>query len=201
MTIKKCTKCDTEKPYTDFNKDSLKSDGLRPECRKCQNKRESLYRKTKLGFIERMYAQQCARSKRRNHNLPSYTLKELTAWILNKDIFHILFDEWEKSNHNKDLSPSIDRIDDSIGYSFSNIRIVTWAENNTKGNYDRRNGNNNKASSNVIQMDFFCNIIAYHYSIASAARETGINRGSINKCCLVKQKQAGGFYWIKNISS
>lgn len=64
--MKKCSKCEIEKPRTDFNKNRARSDGFRGECRDCQkiyyqsHKEEmALYRKAYYqSHKEEMTAQQ-----------------------------------------------------------------------------------------------------------------------------------------------
>src|SRR5690606_24760135 len=36
VATKRCSRCKREKPVTEFGKDQSKKDGLRPECRECQ---------------------------------------------------------------------------------------------------------------------------------------------------------------------
>lgn len=49
--MKVCTKCGELKDFTEFYRDKTKKNGLRPECRFCQN----LYRRTKLHEYTRTY--------------------------------------------------------------------------------------------------------------------------------------------------
>jgi hypothetical protein len=41
--LKRCSKCKQEKPLSEFNKNHLKKDGLRPECRECQRQSHIAY--------------------------------------------------------------------------------------------------------------------------------------------------------------
>jgi len=200
MNSKKCTKCNGIKPTCDFTVDNSKRDNRRPECRKCQNKRELAQKRTKEGLIGRIYSAQCSRSKLKGFEHPEYSIPELRSWAFKKDIYHELFDEWVRSGYDKMKTPSIDRLDDYKSYTFNNIQIITWKENNEKGRNDRKNGINNKVSKAVIQMSLSGMLIANYYSIIQAARETGVNRSSISKCCLRSQRQAGGYYWMFDIS-
>ena len=51
---KTCSKCNETKQAIEFGKDSSKKDGLRSECKVCQNKREAL-RRTKPKVINQRY--------------------------------------------------------------------------------------------------------------------------------------------------
>lgn len=59
---------------------------------------------------------------------------DLEKWIIDNyyDEFTTLFKNWTLNNYNSDDVPSIDRLDDSKGYSFDNMRIVTWREDREK---------------------------------------------------------------------
>ena len=41
--MKKCTKCKTEKPASDYNKNASRRDGLQTMCRECSNSRSRKY--------------------------------------------------------------------------------------------------------------------------------------------------------------
>ena len=58
---------------------------------------------------------------------------EFYAWALANEDYLQLFKDWVLSNHDRKLSPSIDRIDTSIGYELSNMRWLTHSENSRLG--------------------------------------------------------------------
>lgn len=43
--------------------------------------------------------------------------------------YPVLYTEWVASGNVTELKPSVDRLDDYRGYSFDNIRLVTWKDN------------------------------------------------------------------------
>jgi hypothetical protein len=49
-----------------------------------------------------------------------------------KNNFYELYNNWIDSGYKKSDKPSVDRIDDYKGYSFDNIQLMTWKENNKK---------------------------------------------------------------------
>ena len=55
--------------------------------------------------------------------------------------------------------------------------------------------NNPKISKPIIGIDKVTGLIVEFPSAHEAERETGINQGSITKCCKGKYKSAGNFYW------
>lgn len=97
--------------------------------------KESMY---KNKFIRNLYIGQVRRSKLRKHSLPAYTFEEFKKWIYDNDEFETLYSNWLKNNKHKDLTPSIDRLENNKGYSFDNIQLITWKENKVLGNISRR---------------------------------------------------------------
>jgi len=156
--------------------------------------------RTKQGVITGIYYSQVARSKLKGLALPKYTLEQLRAWMFTQPNFEELYNNWKKSGYEKDLVPSVDRIDDYKGYSFDNIQLTTWEENNRKGYSDRKNGINNKISKVVIQYDLNGNKLKKYHSVREAGRRTGINHRNISKCCLKykRHSRAGKFKWEFN---
>jgi len=125
---------------------------------------------------------------------PKYTKDELSEWMYKNNLENI-YNEWVNSNFNKDLKPSIDRLNDYVGYEFGNIRLVTWGENNLKYKEDVKNGINTKQTKAVLQFSKDGTLIKEHYSIRSASRELNIMHGGIMRCCKNKQSIAYGFIW------
>lgn len=186
--MKICTKCLLQKDENKFR-------FHRNKCRVCELLAVNEYHRTRVGLSVKMYKNQKVNSKKRGHKPPTYTRVEFTDWLLNNEDFHILYLEWVLSDYKKELTPSVDRLDDYKSYSFDNIRLVTWHENNLKGCIDRINGINNKKSNAIIQKDLQGNIVKRFYSVAQAARETGINFRNIHAVAKLQRKTAGGFSW------
>lgn len=135
--MKKCNKCKEVKEEEKFSKNKGNKDGYSYICKDCKKREDKEYRKTFKGLIFSIYSKQKCSSKRRGHPLPKYTSKELLNWTYSNKDFLKLFNEWHKKDcprgHNS-VIPSIDRIDNSKGYNFNNIRWVTSLENNRLGN-------------------------------------------------------------------
>ena len=79
-----------------------------------------------------MYSHQRASSKKRGHPEPSYDSHWLREWVLSQPEYDEIYKAWVLSGYDKNYTPSIDRIDDSKGYSFDNVQIMTWSENRMK---------------------------------------------------------------------
>ena len=153
------------------------------------------YYKTKNGLFLKIHNHQLEKSKQRGHNLPSYTRQELKDWLFCQIKFHKLYNNWVNSGYKKDLVPSIDRLDDYKGYSFGNIQLTTWVENNKKGQADRKNGVNNKVNRAVEQYDLEGKYITEYHSLMEASRQTNIFVNNIWRVCNNIRKTAGGFIW------
>ena len=200
-----CTNCSTE---FEVRNDTIKSRET-SLCRSCINSSRSTYKSsgknTKEGKAYLMYSTQVQRTK--EHNLPSigYSREEFIEWCLNNKEFNKLYDEWEELKFIKNKAPSIDRLNDYLGYSFNNIRVVTWEVNNFKGKKDRINGINNKVSKRVQQLTLDNIVVAEFVSTMEAQRQTGIDNAKISKVARglpIKKgnkysipKTAGGFIW------
>ena len=195
VSTKTCFKCKETKVITEFDKDSSRKDGCHPYCKICKNIFIRAYIRTKKGLLTKIYGQQQENSRVRGHGIPEYSLTELREWAFKQPLFDKLYGDWVSAKFSTMLSPSVDRLDDYKAYSFDNIRLVTWQENNNKGHFDRKNGLNNKHSKPIIQLTSEGIIMREFYSRAQASRDTGIPRSSIWACCKGKLKTAGGYVW------
>lgn len=106
------------------------------------------YEKTKKGFLMRLYRNMQSRitgiQKLKFHLYhDKYLLPrdEFYKWALSSDDFHKLFEFWELSKYERKLTPSVDRIDSSMGYSLGNMEWVTHSENSRRGSLNRASNN------------------------------------------------------------
>ena len=150
-------------------------------------------RRTKQGLSSKIYYSQRARALNNNMPLPNYSLEELREWLFGNPLFDELYNTWKESGYKLELIPSCDRLDNYKSYTFENLQLMTWGENNERGHSDRKNGANNKQSRAVLQFDLDGNLVRKHYSISQARRETKIE--NIGHVCLGDQKTAGGYKW------
>lgn len=109
--------------------------------------------------------------------------------------FDALYLNWINSGYDKWKKPSCDRIDDYKGYSFDNIRLVTWQDNKDKTHEDMKNGINNKQSQSVLQFNLNGEYISKYHSQCNAERITGASQSGISACCNGLNETAGGFKW------
>jgi len=196
MIGKDCKKCGEIKSLSSFNKRKASSNGLNASCRSCNKADIIAHSKTKIGLIEKIYKSQKTSSKKRGHSKPTYSLDEFMDWMLSHCDFHRLFNIWKLSNYDTWLIPSVDRLDDYIGYSFGNIQLMTWKENKTKFGKDQINGVNNKQSKSVsCYNENSGELIGTYYSMSKASLSTGVPIGNISKCVSGIRKSAGGLLW------
>jgi hypothetical protein len=92
--------------------------------------------RTVKGLLSTIYSMQKVRSETRGHPLPSYTKTEFDVWFLKQPNFYRIYRNWVYSRYDKDLKPSVDRIDNSKPYTLNNIQLMTWGENNNKSVID-----------------------------------------------------------------
>ncbi len=182
-----------------YYKKATSKDGYREICKVCTKVDELIYSRTVEGWLNKVYKSQHRSCEKRKMKLPTYSKSELKEWLLTKSDFLKIHQAWVKSNFDKNLIPSVDRKDDYITYTLTNINIVTWKVNNDKGNSDRVNCINTKASKSVIQYTIDMKKIKVFDSIAQAIRELKLQHGThISSCCKGENNSAYGFKWRYN---
>ena len=195
LITKSCSTCNTIKNISKFGKRKTSKDGLRCQCRECENEYAKKRRRTKEGLLLTIYSHQIEHSKTRGHNFPTYTKQELKDWLFTHVLFEDLYFKWVESDYDKYLIPSIDRINDYLPYTFDNIQLMTWGENDKKGIRDMKNGVNNKQNISVHQINTEGEVINTYYSMNQAERETSIQQSNISEVCSGRRNIAGGFRW------
>lgn len=196
--MKKCVQCNIQKDICEFNKDSKKKDGLKNICRLCHKENNYEYKKTKKGVLTNIYSQQKSSSIKRGHPSPSYSKEELGDWLFARKNFQNIYNEWINSNYDKDLTPSIDRINNDLPYTFGNIQLMTWKENNERFNTDMRNGietHKINPQKPIIGINLKTKEKIKFLSIMEAERKTKIGHGNIIRNCKGERKSAGGYNW------
>ena len=192
---KVCLKCKQEKDASDFYPCKNSRDSLGLVCRECIKIQGKKYRNSLIGLIKKTYKNQVFSSRKRGHPPPDYTEEEFMIWFIRQDNFLELFDNWVASGFDSKLKPSGDRLDDYKPYSFDNLRLVTWGENESKVCHDIRNGINNKKSKACIQISLNGEVLAEYFSLREAARVTGSDSAGIAAVCKGNQKKHNGFIW------
>jgi len=169
-----------------FGKRTKYSDGLEYLCKECKRKDDLSYRRTVNGLITQIYSRQKSSSIKRGHPKPDYSKKELHNWIVSNVVFLELWKSWVVSGFNNMEKPSVDRLDDSVGYTFSNIQLVTWRENLRKARLSSRTPIAQIKDGEVVHV---------YKSATEACMKSGVCQPSITFVCRGKRKSAGGFQW------
>ena len=99
------------------------------------------YEKTKKGFLMRLYRNIQSRitgvQKAKFHLYKDKGIDldrdEFYEKYLNDQMFNMLFDIWQANEYARKLTPSLDRMDSSRGYTFDNLEWVTHSENSRRG--------------------------------------------------------------------
>jgi len=141
-----CKDCRTEQQneWVSNNPDRVKLNKYRwaKENKEKVRSYRTHYLKTKRGFIGSTYTNMDSRVKGRNKpwlykGLDICDRMEFVEWTMNDRMFNILFDTWERSGYDMKLTPSIDRINSSRGYTFDNMGWITHSENSQRGAFSR----------------------------------------------------------------
>lgn len=134
--------------------------------------------------------------KKRNYLPPQYTKQQLIDWCLNQQLYHTLHSAWVASGFQRNLTPSIDRIDDYQTYSLNNIQLMTAGDNLKKSFQDTFNGVLNKRSKAVNQLTMLGTLVATYPSCNIAGRSVGaINGSMISAVCRGVRNHAHGYLW------
>lgn len=141
--LKTCSKCGQAKDLEAFNKDASKSDGLYSSCRACYSKYNKTKPKTRYQKDLHNKVTTKYRNKLRN-NYPEHLLYQTakTSSLARNLAFDITVDDivipefcpvlgikldiLAKKQFN---SPSIDRVDNNLGYIKGNVRIISSKAN------------------------------------------------------------------------
>jgi hypothetical protein len=99
------------------------------------------YERSKKGFLMRKYHHMRGRvnGEKWYAGVHLWAGKEILdktvfyEWAISNPDFHRLFEAWEKSGYERNLCPSVDRLDSSKGYILGNMEFVTFLENATRG--------------------------------------------------------------------
>ncbi len=193
--MKECVKCKQQVPYSEFYKSDIHVDGFTTVCKPCTSEGGRNYRHSLVGLIRKTYGNQISASRKRGHVPPNYTEEEFMIWMIRQDNFPSLFKDWVDSGYSTPLKPSGDRLDDYKPYTFDNLRLVTWAENEQRMRDDVRNGINTKKSKACEQYSLDGEFIARFHSLRDAARATGSDSAGIASCCKGKQYKHNNFVW------
>jgi len=148
--MKKCSKCKEVKELIEFGVNNTSKDGLKFSCRACRQIAKYKFTRLPNGVTGDIYAKQRASSRRRKHPEPAYSLQEFREWMYSQPNWLTLYNAWVESGYKQKLRPSADRNSNYLPYTFDNLTLMTWLENKTKNDTDRRDGFDTRAYTPVI---------------------------------------------------
>ena len=195
VLCKNCEELQDDSNYYVFKK----SGRYRQPCKECYKKEITDYHRSWEGLATKIYSTQRGNSRKRKHEAPNYTLKELRLWLKGNKELKKMHNDWIKSGFDRWLTPSLDRKDDYKPYTLDNIQLMTWKENSDKGLRERIQLINTKHLVGVSQYNLSGELINNFISRTEAAEKTGVCVTSITNSCLNKygflKNFAGGFIW------
>ena len=203
--MKNCSKCKTKKPVSEFQKQKSATSGYRSSCKECSYSATIEWNRSPKGIVTRLWHKHNSRSKQRGHTEPEYTREWLADYVLNHKDFDSLYLKYVESGYDKYLIPSVDRLDDNIGYTKDNIRLVSFMENMEhcysaarKKEHDNKGWDNGALTPHraVVQLTLSGDYVNAFISVSEAARSVvGASNSKIPMACSGKRKTHAGYRW------
>lgn len=164
--MKICSICLLSLALDQFDVQSTGAMGRRADCKECRKR----FNRTKEGVVALLYSTQRAKSKKRGHPAPAYTRDQLFTWLWAQPTADTLYKLWELSGYDKDLKPSVDRLDDYLPYQLDNIRLIPWGIHRSRYASDAIAGLNTKTCVAVDQYTLDGVFVKTFHSYKDAAR-------------------------------
>ncbi|APC44457.1 endonuclease VII [Pseudoalteromonas phage PH357] len=201
--MKICKKCGYTKSLEDFYAMKGNKDGRSGKCKECTKKDVSdnskkvgnTYDYSYKGVIRVLYKTMKRHQKLRPHNedvLP-FNKDAFKIWLEDNG-FQEKYEDWVISGYEKNVKPSVDRLDDYKGYSFDNMRLVTWKDNHNHQANDILEGKSRSGERchTIGKYTTEGELIETYISYQHVRRELGYCvHYSVKNCSSCK----GGFMW------
>jgi len=141
-------------------------------------------RETKPSFyLGTCYSEMSRRVKTYDKLRPNYYRKiiclreEFINRFLNDKCFLKLYKNWQKNDFKRKYAPTIDRINNNVGYNLENLQFISHYENSTK---DRKIAITLKNNLSVIQLDSCVKAAKFLKISQSYFNEVRLNEGYYN---------------------
>lgn len=137
VTTKACNRCHTKQPVTEFYSNTNCVDGRLNQCRSCHKvasqARSPRYfqrrYKTPAGRAQRLF--NGARQRARQKSLDFDLTLEWVRQVIDEGVCSVTGIPFDFDT--KSFAPSLDRIDNDLGYTKENVRAVVWIFNRARG--------------------------------------------------------------------
>jgi hypothetical protein len=140
MQVKQCSRCNEVKSVNEFY---INRNSLRRDCKRCNNNQNCKARKKRLAnsSLEEYLVYTASRSyhsRRSNGVLWGFnlTLDDIRNQLIKQDYKCYWTNVELKLDVETYRKPSVDRLDNTNGYTAHNIVITIWAVNRMRGNLD-----------------------------------------------------------------
>lgn len=141
QALRMCTRCDEIKPTSEFRQNKWQKDGVNTWCKSCVIKYEMTIESQIRMMLTR--AKQRAKRKDLSFDIDYDYVVDLLSPSIEHPICPVLGFEmkWKTINNPdnkfKNKSPSLDRIDNTKGYTKDNVAVISFKANNMKRAYTR----------------------------------------------------------------
>jgi hypothetical protein len=140
--MKICNACGISKPLPEFCRRKASNDGFAYRCKVCSNSHSSEYHKQKHDEDPKYRARKLLGVSKQNAKARKLEFDIDLAWIkdkLDKGVCELtglpfIYKYTGKARRNP-FAPSLDRVNNSLGYTKENVRVVLWGVNNAIGEY------------------------------------------------------------------
>ena len=177
MEEKVCVRCNELKPRSEFYTVDWNKK-FKPHCKKCTSYVKYYDIIPAEVYMYSMYNNQRSNAKGRNMNPPTYPFEWFKEFLIQNG-FDELYQNYLDSDKNKDLAPSVDRINSLLSYTEDNIQLLTWRENYLKA-----------VREDIKVKELGYKIIHYvgddykiYNSIVEASKELNLSRHHISNSC------------------
>lgn len=114
------------------------------KCPVCEKRRlaKRAYRQTPKGFLVRRWVKMRRRlsNEYANRNLKLLTSKEFHQWAMKDTTFIEMYLTWKDAGMPLHLTPTVDRIDNRLGYVIENMQWLTFLDNTRKAGNEGKEG-------------------------------------------------------------
>lgn len=151
-----------------------------------------IYRKTIKGFTTYLYYNMKVRNIRRFGVALPFTSGQFRVWLITRPEFNPLWTNWVQSGRRRDLTPSVDRIDCMQPYTFDNMQLMRFQDNNRKTTIENPLYKN-KA---VLVFDWSGELLGRFPSTKDCGNTLRLRKESIARCARRERRTYRGLTFV-----